>query len=238
MQCAACGSLRSSARPAAICMGFRAIAGWHVGCSLKLAGGAHDSDDRRDDGSRNGDGDDRGGPGADRRRPGAGRRARVDAARDGRGARSSGRARARDADRARGGGRPEPDRRLTESVMDAVATALPVELPDHERRASRAEPWSTLLARLSRQSVVKHFDAYADVDWDRPDHAIDPSDPRWEEHADEPLGATAWYQALPQPTRARLGLHLIASQVKIGLEFERTLVIGLLEFASTLELAR
>lgn len=122
--------------------------------------------------------------------------------------------------------------------MDAVATALPVELPDHERRASRAEPWSTLLARLSRQSVVKHFDAYADVDWDRPDHAIDPSDPRWEEHADEPLGATAWYQALPQPTRARLGLHLIASQVKIGLEFERTLVIGLLEFASTLELAR
>jgi hypothetical protein len=122
--------------------------------------------------------------------------------------------------------------------VDAVATALPVELPDHERRASRAEPWSALLARLSRQSVVKHFDAYADVDWDRPDHAIDPTDPRWEEHPDEPLGATSWYRALPQPTRARLGLHLIASQVKLGLEFERTLEIGLLEFASTLDVAK
>jgi len=123
--------------------------------------------------------------------------------------------------------------------MDAaIATAIPFEVPDHERRAGREESWANLLGRLSRQSVVKHFDAYADVDWDRPEHAIEQTDPRWEEQPDEPLGATAWYQALPQPTRARLGLHLIASQVKLGLEFERTLKIGLLNFASTLDHTR
>jgi hypothetical protein len=123
--------------------------------------------------------------------------------------------------------------------MDAaIAAADPFDLPDHERRTSRTESWTSLLARLSRQSVVKHFDAYADVDWDRPEHAIDPTDPRWEEHPDEPFGQTAWYRALPQETRARLGLHLIASQVKLGLEFERTLKIGLLNFASTLDHGR
>src|SRR5260221_13287700 len=119
--------------------------------------------------------------------------------------------------------------------MATLAAALPVDLPDHERRASHEEQWIALVGRLSRQSVVKHFDAYADVDWDRPEHAIAQTDPRWEEHPDEPLGATSWYRALPQPTRARLGLHLIASQVKLGLEFERTLKIGLLNFASTLD---
>jgi hypothetical protein len=108
-------------------------------------------------------------------------------------------------------------------------------LPEHERRAGRTESYPALLARLSRLSVTKHFDAYADVDWDAPEHRIDPEDPRFEVGPDVPLGATAWYRALPQPTRARLGLHLIASQVKLGIEFERVLKQGLLAFASTLD---
>ncbi len=107
-------------------------------------------------------------------------------------------------------------------------------IPAHERRTSRSESYAALLARLSRQSVTKHFDAYADVDWDAAGHAIDQTDPRWELGDDEPLGATAWYRTLPQPTRARLGLHLIATQVRLGVEFERVLKQGLLEFASTL----
>jgi hypothetical protein len=119
--------------------------------------------------------------------------------------------------------------------VNAVATADALALiPEHERRESRTESYDALLARLSRLSVTKHFDAYADVDWDAPEHAIDLTDPRWEVPADRPLGASPWYRALPQPTRARLGLHLIASQVKLGLEFERVLKQGLLEFASTL----
>jgi hypothetical protein len=117
----------------------------------------------------------------------------------------------------------------TSITSDALAF-----VPEHEHRLSRSESYGALVARLSRQSVTKHFDAYADVDWDAPGNAIEQTDPRWEVPADRPLGATAWYRALPQPTRARLGLHLIATQLKLGLEFERTLEQGLLEFASTL----
>jgi hypothetical protein len=94
--------------------------------------------------------------------------------------------------------------------------------------------WDELLARLSRQSVVKHFDAYADVAWDDPELAIDRADPRWALDADDPLGATAWYQALPAGDRAALGLDLVASKMKIGLQFEAILKRGLLLFAAEL----
>jgi hypothetical protein len=94
--------------------------------------------------------------------------------------------------------------------------------------------WEALLARISHQSVVKHFDAYASIDWDAPEMTIDPTDPRWELRTDDPLGATAWYQALPQPTRARLGLDFIATQMKVGLQFESVLKLGLLQFAQEL----
>ena len=94
--------------------------------------------------------------------------------------------------------------------------------------------WLSLLGRLSRQSVSRHFDAYADIDWDSPDMALDPEDPRWELAADDPLGGTAWYRDLPAATRARLGCELVASKMKTGLVFESVLKRGLLEFASTL----
>ncbi len=90
---------------------------------------------------------------------------------------------------------------------------------------------ATLLGRLSHQSVVKHFDAYADVDWDAPEHHIDPDDPRWVLGADDPLGATAWYRERPPTVRSRLGLHLVASKMKVGAQFENVLQRGLLEFA-------
>lgn len=94
--------------------------------------------------------------------------------------------------------------------------------------------YEQMLGRLSRQSVVNHFDAYADIDWDSPDMTVDPTDPRWELHSGDPLGATKWYQALPQVDRARLGLDSIASKMKVGLEFESVLKRGLLEFAAAL----
>jgi hypothetical protein len=118
--------------------------------------------------------------------------------------------------------------------VTTAALAVSTVVPEHERRVARSESYTALVARLSRQSVTKHFDAYADVDWDAADSTIDHADARWEQPADRPLGDTAWYRALPQATRARLGLHLLATQVKIGIEFERVLKQGLLEFASTL----
>ncbi len=72
------------------------------------------------------------------------------------------------------------------------------------------------------------------IDWDGPELALDPEDPRWELPADDLLGGTAWYRALPASTRARLGCELVASKMKIGLIFESILKRGLLEFASAL----
>ena len=61
---------------------------------------------------------------------------------------------------------------------------------DTEQRAdaASADAYVDLIARLSHQSVVKHFDAYADVAWDDPEMRIDPEDPRWEMDADGGLG--------------------------------------------------
>jgi hypothetical protein len=96
------------------------------------------------------------------------------------------------------------------------------------------DAWEALLARLNRQSVDKHFDAYVDIAWDAPEMHLDPEDPRWELSDDDPLGATDWYRSLPPTTRARLGCDSIASKMKAGLEFESVLKRGLLEYASTL----
>jgi hypothetical protein len=95
------------------------------------------------------------------------------------------------------------------------------------------EPYPDLLARLSARSVTKHFDAYADIDWEDRDHLIDARDPRFALESDEPLGATSWYRALPKDERATIGLHLAASRMRIGIDFENVLSRGLLEFAST-----
>lgn len=113
--------------------------------------------------------------------------------------------------------------------------AEPLPIPAHEELREVGEnQYTRLLARLSGLSVTHHFDAYGDVAWDAPEFAIDPADPRWELGGDDPLGATAWYRALPAQTRARLGLDRVGSMMKIGLEFERVLKQGLLEFAGTL----
>ena len=98
----------------------------------------------------------------------------------------------------------------------------------------QSDSWERLLHRLNRQSVVKHYDAFADIPWDDPAYALDPADPRWEIDAAEPLGGTEWYRSLPAETRARIGLHMTASRMKVGLQFESILKRGLLEWAATL----
>ncbi|MGH9096440.1 MAG: AurF N-oxygenase family protein [Acidimicrobiales bacterium] len=112
-----------------------------------------------------------------------------------------------------------------------METALPTEA---DLEDTGIDTFRALLARLSHQSVVRHFDAYADVAWDSAEFKIEPTDPRWELRSDDSLGATAWYQTLPQENRARLGLELIVSMMKTGLQFESVLKRGLLEFAAEL----
>jgi hypothetical protein len=100
--------------------------------------------------------------------------------------------------------------------------------------AVRDDAYRDLLARLSQQSVVKHFDAYADVAWDDPAMAIDADDARWELPDTDSLAATDWYRSQPPGVRSRIGLHRIALNMKVGLQFESILKRGLLEYASTL----
>ena len=61
--------------------------------------------------------------------------------------------------------------------MTAVTTTLAVE---ERTDVADTDAFKSLVERLSRQSVTKHFDAYADVAWDDPEMQIDPTDPRWE----------------------------------------------------------
>jgi hypothetical protein len=96
------------------------------------------------------------------------------------------------------------------------------------------DAYGALLGRLSRQSVDKHFDAYADVDWDAPEMAIDPADPRWELTDSDPLGRTEWYRSQAQEVRAGIGLARVAHAMKVGLQFENVLERGLLEYAFSL----
>jgi hypothetical protein len=114
--------------------------------------------------------------------------------------------------------------------LSPIATTDP--LPSEERAAANdVVAYRALIERLSRLSVAKHYDAYADVPWDDPAYALVEADPRWELAPEDPLGATAWYRALPQPVRARFGMEMIASFAKIGSQFENVLQRGLLEFA-------
>src|SRR5262249_30094638 len=94
--------------------------------------------------------------------------------------------------------------------------------------------YEALVGRLSRQSVTKHFDAYADVGWDAPEMQIDPADPRFELLETDPLATTEWYRGQPPEVRAHIGLHRIAGNMKVGLQFESVLQRGLLEFAAGL----
>ncbi len=114
--------------------------------------------------------------------------------------------------------------------MSATTTTM----DDEVRTDVTGDAYTALIGRLSRQSVKKHFDAYADVDWDAPEMQIDPTDPRFELADTDPLAATEWYRNQTQEVRSRIGLHRIAGNMKVGLQFESVLQRGLLEYAAGL----
>jgi len=101
-------------------------------------------------------------------------------------------------------------------------------------KAVKHDAYLELINRLSHQSVVKHFDAYADIEWNHPDFHIDRDDPRWQLEPDDVLGATEWYRSQPAEIRSRIGLHMLANFMKIGVIFEYVLKRGLLEYANRL----
>ncbi|MBJ7470509.1 MAG: diiron oxygenase [Solirubrobacteraceae bacterium] len=97
------------------------------------------------------------------------------------------------------------------------------------------EDYRNMLRTLSEGSVHVHFDPYEDIDWDAPNMAIDPEDPRWILPADfDPLGATAWYQSLPIDQQIELGQWRILNIIKVGAAFESALIRGLMHYAMEL----
>jgi hypothetical protein len=114
--------------------------------------------------------------------------------------------------------------------MSSAARPTSLDEEVDERLADDAA-FHQLVGRLSRQSVEKHFDAYADIAWDDPSFAIDHDDPRWALTGTDPLGATDWYRSLDPGVQSRIGLYRIASSMKTGLQFENILKRGLFEYA-------
>ena len=96
------------------------------------------------------------------------------------------------------------------------------------------DDFSVMVGRLNKLSVERHFDAYADIDWDNPEHAVDPTDSRYELTGMDPLRHTDWYAALSPEERAAVGAFRWAACMKTGWHFENLLQRGLLRHAFAL----
>jgi hypothetical protein len=104
---------------------------------------------------------------------------------------------------------------------------------DEEIRAKVEDraAYTNVIERLSKASVDKHWDAYADIPWADPEFKVDPDDPRWILPSVDPLGRTEWYRSQPPEVQSRIGLWRVATMMKIGLQFENLLKRGLLSYA-------
>ncbi|MFF5636866.1 diiron oxygenase [Streptomyces sp. NPDC012825] len=96
------------------------------------------------------------------------------------------------------------------------------------------ESYHERLRTLSEASVHIHFDAFTDIDWDHPDFAVDPKDPRWVLPAADPLGGHPWYQEQPLEVRTKIGLWRYANIVKVGMQFENVLIRGVMDYLFSL----
>jgi hypothetical protein len=96
---------------------------------------------------------------------------------------------------------------------------------------TQTDDFTVMVGRLNKLSVERHFDAYADIEWDAPDFALDPTDPRFELPGIDPLRHTDWYAGLSPDDRATIGCYRWAACMKTGWHFENLLQRGLLRHA-------
>ena len=97
--------------------------------------------------------------------------------------------------------------------------------------ATTALDFAVTIGRLNKLSVERHFDAYADIDWDGERLTFDPADPRFELAAIDPLRHTGWYAAQPPEVRSSVACYRWAACMKTGWHFENLLQRGLLRHA-------
>lgn len=88
---------------------------------------------------------------------------------------------------------------------------------------------------LSRATTRLRFDPFVDIDWDAPENALDPTDPRWQlQPHTSPLAATDWYTEQPLEKRVEIGRWITANTFKVGIQFEMMLVRGVVHYAGKL----
>ncbi|ADG99462.1 conserved hypothetical protein [Segniliparus rotundus DSM 44985] len=96
------------------------------------------------------------------------------------------------------------------------------------------EAYCERLATLSEGSVRRSFNPFTDIDWDSPEFAVTPNDPRWIlPHAD-PIARTDWYQSLSEEQQIEVGMWRQATVAKTGLQFEVALIQGMVRYAVSL----
>ncbi|MCM6775595.1 diiron oxygenase [Nocardia sp. CDC159] len=104
-------------------------------------------------------------------------------------------------------------------------------LSDTHRTDPFGPAYRAALLTLSEGSVHRNFDPYLDIDWDAPEFAIDPDDPRWVLDPEvDPLGATRWYREQPLPRQIEIGRWRLANAIKVGAAFESVLIRGLMQY--------
>jgi P-aminobenzoate N-oxygenase AurF len=91
--------------------------------------------------------------------------------------------------------------------------------------------YSKQVRKLSEASVHKHWEAYVDISWDDADLQVSLDDPRWRLVADDPLGSHPWYLAQPSKVQSRIALTRLASNMRVGVQFENLLSRALLTLA-------
>ncbi|MGX1809499.1 AurF N-oxygenase family protein [Nocardia sp. NPDC055321] len=93
-----------------------------------------------------------------------------------------------------------------------------------------AQSYAEKVLLLSQGSVDKHFDPYADIDWDNSAFAVIPGDPRWILPASGDMFARhPWYQAQSEARKIEIGQWRQANIAKVGLQFETLLIGGMVQ---------
>ena len=103
--------------------------------------------------------------------------------------------------------------------------------PRTEHAVGSTAEYHAMLDRLSAGSVHKNFDPFEDIDWDAPEFAVVPDDPRWVlQRESDPLGGHPWYQAQPLGRQIDIGMWRQANIAKVGLQFENILIRGMMQY--------
>ncbi|MGH3561593.1 MAG: AurF N-oxygenase family protein [Mycobacterium sp.] len=101
----------------------------------------------------------------------------------------------------------------------------------HGMDVSDDASYAATLETLSEGSVRRHFNPYADIDWDAPEFRVTPNDPRWVLSVVDPLGRHPWYQAQPLEKQIAVGMWRQANIAKVSLHLENILIRGLMQYA-------